>query len=92
VSSHYGSAMRVAVAREVRPGERRVALTPEAAAPLVASGAQVVLEAGAGVPALSPDASYTEVGVEVVSGDVFADADVLLHVRPCACRGSSRCS
>jgi NAD(P) transhydrogenase subunit alpha len=82
VSSHYGSAMRVAVAREVRPGERRVALTPEAAAPLVASGVQVVIEAGAGAAALSPDAAYAEVGADVVSGDVVADADVVLHVRP----------
>jgi NAD(P) transhydrogenase subunit alpha len=59
-----------------------VALTPEAAAPLVASGVQVALEAGAGAPALSPDAAYAEVGVDVVAGEVLADADVVLHVRP----------
>ncbi len=82
MSSHYGSAMRVAVAREVRPGERRVALTPEAAAPLVASGAQVVVESGAGAPALSPDEAYAAVGVEVGTGEVFDGADVVLHVRP----------
>ena len=75
--------MRVAVAREVRPGERRVALTAEAAAPLVSSGVEVVVESGAGAAALSSDAAFRDVGVEIVEGgDVLADADVVLHVRP----------
>lgn len=77
--------MRVAVAREVRPGERRVALTAEAAAGLVASGADVVVESGAGAAALSSDQAFRDVGVRVLDagdGDVLADADVVLHVRP----------
>lgn len=77
--------MRVAVAREVRPGERRVALTPEAAAALVGSGATVRVEAGAGASALAADDAYREAGADVVDavdGDVIADAEVLLHVRP----------
>jgi NAD(P) transhydrogenase subunit alpha len=74
--------MRVAVAREVRPGERRVALTPETAAALVSSGAEVVVEAGAGVSALAGDEEYRAAGAEVVDGDVFANADVVVHVRP----------
>jgi NAD(P) transhydrogenase subunit alpha len=74
--------MRVAVAREVRPGERRVALTPETTATLVASGATVVLEAGAGISAVAADEDYRAAGAEVIDGDVLADADVVLHVRP----------
>jgi H+-translocating NAD(P) transhydrogenase subunit alpha len=74
--------MRVAVAAEVRPGERRVALTAEAAAGLVGSGAEVVIEAGAGSAALSSDQAYRDAGAEVVDGDVLAAADVVLHVRP----------
>jgi H+-translocating NAD(P) transhydrogenase subunit alpha len=74
--------MRVAVPRESRPGERRVALTPETAAALVASGATVVVQAGAGRSALASDEAYREAGAEVVDGDVIADADVVLHVRP----------
>jgi NAD(P) transhydrogenase subunit alpha len=74
--------MRVAVAAEVRPGERRVALTAEAAAGLVGSGVSVVIEAGAGTAALSSDQAYRDAGAEVVDGDVLADADVVLHVRP----------
>src|SRR5690348_3508665 len=74
--------MRVAVGREVRPGERRVALTPETASGLVAAGADVVVQRGAGVPALAPDADFVAAGAEVAEGDVFAGADVVLHVRP----------
>jgi H+-translocating NAD(P) transhydrogenase subunit alpha len=74
--------MRVAVPREIRPGERRVAVTPETAGALVASGATVVVEAGAGRSALASDEAYREAGAEVVDGDVLGDADVVLHVRP----------
>jgi NAD(P) transhydrogenase subunit alpha len=79
--------MRVAVAREVRPGERRVALTPETAAALVAGGAEVVVESGAGAAALASDADYRAAGATIAgdagaTGDVLSDADVVLHVRP----------
>jgi NAD(P) transhydrogenase subunit alpha len=74
--------MRVAVPRESRPGERRVALTPETAAPLVASGATVVVQSGAGEPSLAGDEAFRAAGAEVVDGEVLSDADVVLHVRP----------
>ncbi|MDP9220035.1 MAG: NAD(P) transhydrogenase subunit alpha [Actinomycetota bacterium] len=82
--------MRVAVAREVRPGERRVALTPETAATLVGAGATVIVESGAGAASLAADADYREAGAAIAGGagdgggavDVFADAEVVLHVRP----------
>src|SRR3954467_9672419 len=85
VCNHSRSAMRVAVGREVRPGERRVALTPETATTLIASGAAVRVESGAGAPALATDDDYRSAGAEVQgasAGDVYADADVVLHVRP----------
>jgi H+-translocating NAD(P) transhydrogenase subunit alpha len=62
-----------------------VALTPETATTLIASGAAVVVESGAGAPALSTDDDYVSAGAEVQgasAGDVYADADVVLHVRP----------
>jgi len=70
--------MRVGVARETAPGERRVALVPETAGKLAAAGFDVVVEAGAGDAASFPDASYTDAGVAL--GDAWA-ADVLLKVR-----------
>jgi NAD(P) transhydrogenase subunit alpha len=54
--------MRVGVARETAPGERRVALVPDIAGKLVASGFEIVAEPGAGEEAWFPDASYLDAG------------------------------
>ncbi|HEX5247486.1 MAG TPA: Re/Si-specific NAD(P)(+) transhydrogenase subunit alpha [Gaiellaceae bacterium] len=70
--------MRVGVARETAPGERRVALVPETAGKLAVAGFEVVVDAGAGEAASFLDAAYTEAGV--VLGDAWA-ADVLVKVR-----------
>jgi H+-translocating NAD(P) transhydrogenase subunit alpha len=69
----------VGVVRESGAGERRVALVPKAAASLVSSGVQVVIEAGAGEHALLPDDLYTQAGATV--GDAWA-ADVVVKVAP----------
>jgi H+-translocating NAD(P) transhydrogenase subunit alpha len=71
----------VGVPRETRPGERRVALTPTAAATLVKVGFRVVVEAGAGGEAGFSDEAYAERGTEVGSRDDAFAADVLLRVR-----------
>jgi NAD(P) transhydrogenase subunit alpha len=74
--------MKIAVPAESRPGERRVAAVPDTVAALVRGGAEVVVQAGAGSHALLDDDDYREAGAIVVDGDVLADADVVLHVRP----------
>jgi len=70
--------MRVGIARETAPGERRVALVPETAGKLAAAGFEVVVEAGAGAEASFPDGAYTEAGASM--GDAWA-ADILAKVR-----------
>jgi proton-translocating NAD(P)+ transhydrogenase subunit alpha len=70
--------MRVGVARETAPGERRVALVPETAGKLAAAGFDVVVEAGAGDAASFPDSAYVDAGVPL--GDAWS-ADVLAKVR-----------
>ena len=70
--------MRVGVARETAPGERRVALVPETAGKLAAAGFDVVVDAGAGEAASFLDADYTAAGVAL--GDAWA-SDVLVKVR-----------
>ncbi|MFO1515497.1 MAG: Re/Si-specific NAD(P)(+) transhydrogenase subunit alpha [Lysobacterales bacterium] len=72
----------IAVLRETVPNERRVALTPEVAKKLMARGATVLLECGAGVPASYPDASYRDVEAVPGAAAVLARADVLLTVQP----------
>ena len=73
----------VAVTRERRAGETRVATTPEAVKKLLALGVSVAVETGAGISASTPDAEYAAAGA-TISPDLaatLADADILLKVR-----------
>jgi proton-translocating NAD(P)+ transhydrogenase subunit alpha len=72
--------MRIAVAREVDPGEDRVSATPETVKKMKALGADVMVEPGAGAKSGIPDDEYTAAGA-VVSADAAKDADVVLRVR-----------
>jgi NAD(P) transhydrogenase subunit alpha len=74
---------RVAVLRERRPGESRVAATPETVRKLLGRGLSVTLEAGAGEAASYQDEDYRAAGGEVVADAAAAlmGADVLLAVR-----------
>ena len=70
--------MRVGVARETAPGERRVALVPETAGKLAAAGFEIVVEPGAGAAASFPDEAYSEAGASL--GAAW-EADALVKVR-----------
>jgi H+-translocating NAD(P) transhydrogenase subunit alpha len=75
--------MKVAVPRERAPGERRVALTPDAVTALVKSGTEVLVEAGAGEGAFHADAAFEQAGARIATGPgaVYAEADVVLKVQ-----------
>ena len=73
--------MKVGVAKETAPGERRVALVPEVLAKLQAAGLEVLVEAGAGAGSAIPDGAYVDAGASVVSTrDLIAKSDVILRV------------
>jgi proton-translocating NAD(P)+ transhydrogenase subunit alpha len=73
--------MRVVVPRETAPGERRVALVPDAVGRLVAVGFEVAVEGGAGSAAGFPDESYVEAGAAVVDGTTMLErADGVVRV------------
>ncbi len=73
--------MKVGVAKETAPGERRVALVPEVLGKLTAAGLEVLVEAGAGAGSAIPDSAYVDAGATVVStGDLIAKSDVILRV------------
>jgi NAD(P) transhydrogenase subunit alpha len=76
--------VRVAVARERRDGEQRVALVPDVLPKLAAVGIEAVVERGAGTAALFPDAEYEAKGARLVDSAVaaLAEADVLCAVQP----------
>ncbi len=75
--------MRVAVLKERRDGESRVAATPETAKKLIGLGATVAMEAGAGLSAGMPDSAYVDAGAEVVpdAAAALAGAGIVLKVR-----------
>ena len=75
--------MTIAVPRETAPGERRVALTPEAAGALVKGGLAVLVEAGAGEGAFHSDATFEKAGARIVPdvGTLCGQADVVLKVQ-----------
>jgi len=75
--------MRVGIPREVHPGEKRVATTPEVATQLQKLGFNVALESGAGAAANFSDAAYAEAGVEIVpdARTLWAQSDIVLKVR-----------
>jgi H+-translocating NAD(P) transhydrogenase subunit alpha len=76
--------MKLAVPKEVRPGEQRVALVPGELARLTGSGVEVAVESGAGELALYFDADYEAAGAKVFSrrGDLFDGADLVAKVQP----------
>jgi H+-translocating NAD(P) transhydrogenase subunit alpha len=73
--------MKVAVVKELFPGERRVALVPAAVAPLTKAGLTVAVESGAGAAAGISDDDYRSAGATIVSRDEAFAADCVLMVR-----------
>ncbi len=74
--------MRIAVPKEIKSGEKRVALVPDIISKLTKAGLEVVIETGAGVAAQYSDKQFSDAGAQVKSSDVIAGADVALSVQP----------
>ena len=72
--------MLVAVPKEIRDGEKRVALVPDIISKLTRLGLEVAIESGAGINAQASDDAYRAAGAQVVAGDVLKSADVVLSV------------
>jgi H+-translocating NAD(P) transhydrogenase subunit alpha len=66
--------MKVAVVKESAPGERRVALVPEAVAKLRAAGLEILVESGAGDGAWVSDDAFTEAGASIVAHEELGQA------------------
>jgi H+-translocating NAD(P) transhydrogenase subunit alpha len=75
-------ALKIAVLKEGAPGERRVSATPETVKKFIGLGAEVAVEAGAGVAASYGDAGYADAGAKI--GDraaTLAGADIILGIQ-----------
>ncbi len=75
--------MKIGVPREIIPGEKRVAITPEVASKLAKSGFEVTVETGAGTAAGFSDGDYKAAGATIAPSAAAAlgDADAVLKVR-----------
>ena len=74
--------MRIGVAKEIKPDEYRIALTPAGALELINHGHEVAIEQGAGVGSSVPDEAFSRVGAEIVSVDeVWQRSDLVLKVK-----------
>jgi NAD(P) transhydrogenase subunit alpha len=75
--------MRVAVLRERRAAETRVAATPETVKKLQGLGCTVAVESGAGLASGIPDAAFREAGAEIApdAAAALAGAGLVLKVR-----------
>ncbi len=76
--------MRLAVLKERRPYETRVAATPESVKKLIALGFQVMVEKGAGEQSYFPDDAYEAAGAKIASTPqkTLEGAQVVLKVQP----------
>src|SRR4249919_2982001 len=73
----------IAVTKERRAGETRVAAVPETVKKLIAQGFAVTVEAGAGLSASYPDADYAAAGATIAKDakTALSKADILFKVR-----------
>ena len=76
--------MKIAILKERRPHETRVAATPETVKKLKALGAEeIVIETGAGVAAAYTDEAYAEAGATIVpdAASAVAAADIVFKIQ-----------
>jgi NAD(P) transhydrogenase subunit alpha len=75
--------MRIGIPRERRPNEARVAVSPDTVKKLVALGAEVMIETGAGTSAAVPDGAYAAAGARIAvdEAESLRDADIVLKVQ-----------
>lgn len=75
--------MRIAIPKERRPNEKRVAASPESVKKLTALGAEIVIETGAGLASAITDAAFEAAGAKIApdAASTIAGADVVFHVQ-----------
>jgi NAD(P) transhydrogenase subunit alpha len=74
--------MKVAVVKEIMPGERRVSLAPASVPALIKAGLEVVVQAGAGNSAGYLDKHYQDKGASIATDRATAfQSDIVLQVR-----------
>lgn len=75
---------QIGIPKEIHPGERRVAATPQTILKLKKLGFHVAVQAGAGDAINASDAEYQEAGATIVAdaAELWKSSDVVMKVRP----------
>ena len=75
---------QIGIPKEIHPGERRVAATPQTILKLKKLGFDVAIQSGAGDEINASDGEYQEAGASIVAdaADLWASSDVVMKVRP----------
>ncbi|MFU8804917.1 MAG: Re/Si-specific NAD(P)(+) transhydrogenase subunit alpha [Bradymonadaceae bacterium] len=76
--------MKIGIPKEVHPGEKRVAATPDTVTRLAKKGYEVLIETGAGAEAQFRDSAYEEAGATIVAdaATLWSEATMVVKVRP----------
>lgn len=75
-------AINIAILRERKTGEKRVAMVPEVVPRVTRLGVTLTMESGAGTAATFADAVYKQVSISSAVQTLLADADIVLAVQP----------
>jgi NAD(P) transhydrogenase subunit alpha len=73
--------MRIGIPAETRPGETRVAATPETVKKLLAAKHQVIVQSGAGIASSVTDEAFVAAGAQISSAAEAFQCDMVLKVR-----------
>ncbi|VAX05730.1 NAD(P) transhydrogenase alpha subunit, partial [hydrothermal vent metagenome] len=75
--------MKLAIPKERRPHERRVAATPDTVKKLISLGLDVIVEKNAGLMSSIPDSDYVSAGAKIAAdaAGVYKEADIIFKVQ-----------
>ncbi len=75
--------MIIGVLKEIKPGEHRVAMTPDGVEMLRQAGHTVLVETGAGVGSDLPDEAFVKAGAKIVDSapEIYRQARMVMHVK-----------
>lgn len=76
--------MKIAIIKETKPFEKRVALSPEVCKQLIQAGFECTIEQEAGISSFFEDAAYKAIGAKVDTNKsaLLSGADIVLKVNP----------
>ncbi len=73
---------RLVIPNEIAPGERRIALSPDVAKKLIATGVSIAMQQGAALSSYFKDEDFVDVNLVADAVTLYKDADLIFKVMP----------